>query len=485
MYNLAFVRCRQLRKVLSEKNERKVYMGIEDFLTSGNIRLDQQLKFTAEIDKMTSIIRRTSLIDRSRRENDAEHSWHIAVMAMLFEEYATEPVDVSRAVKMCVVHDLIEIYAGDTFAYDEKGNEGKADREKEAADKLFSQLPEEQGQLIRSLWEEFDAMETADAKYAACMDRLQPFLHNTLTEGYTWAESGTRRASVEKRMAIIKEFMPDVYKWLEDNINRAIAMGWLKESKKLLLFDLDGTLLRSDKTVSEKTIKAVLDVRKKGYLIGVSTSRSESNSRSFIHRLEPDIIISSGGALVSAFGRRIVIEEFTGDETAEIIAKGRDVCGDLMITVDTADESAEYYRNHIPPQDELEKSWGESIFTDFKDFRKPALKICFEIKEEEKAKELEQRLENTDFIHFTDGDWYKVTKAGITKETAIKKLCKHISVELADVTAFGDDLADIGSLKMCGTGVAMGNALPEVKAAADVTIGSNDEDGIAEYLDNL
>ena len=91
-------------------------MGIEDFLSSGNIRLDRQLKFTAEIDKMTSIFRRTSLIDKSRRENDAEHSWHIAVMSMLFEEYASEPVNVSRAVQMCVVHDLIEIYAGDTFA---------------------------------------------------------------------------------------------------------------------------------------------------------------------------------------------------------------------------------------------------------------------------------------------------------------------------------------------------------------------------------
>ena len=203
-------------------------MGIEDFLSSKNTRLDQQLKFSAEIDKMTSIIRRTSLVDRSRRENDAEHSWHIATMALLFEEYATEPVDVSRVVKMCVVHDLIEIYAGDTFAYDEKGNEDKAERENQAADKLFSQLPAEQGDMIRALWEEFDAMETADAKYAACMDRLQPFLHNTLTEGYTWIESGTKRASVEKRMAVIKEFMPEVYKWVSDNMDRAVESGWLK-----------------------------------------------------------------------------------------------------------------------------------------------------------------------------------------------------------------------------------------------------------------
>ena len=205
-------------------------MGIEDFLPSGNARLDMQLKFSAEIDKMTGIIRRTSLIDRSRRENDAEHSWHIAAMAMLFEEYAKEPVNVPRSVEMCVVHDLIEIYAGDTFAYDVKANEDKADREKEAADKLFSQLPQEQGKMIRNLWEEFDAMETPDAKYAACMDSLQPFMHNSLTEGFTWIESGTNKASVEKRMAVIKDFMPEVYKWIDANIDRAIAMGWLKES---------------------------------------------------------------------------------------------------------------------------------------------------------------------------------------------------------------------------------------------------------------
>ncbi len=203
-------------------------MAIEDFLESKNIRLDQQLRFTAEIDKMTSILRRTMLIDGSRRENDAEHSWHIAVMALFFEEYATQPVDVSRAVKMCVVHDLIEIYAGDTFAYDTAGNADKAEREAAAADKLFAQLPSEQGAEIRSLWEEFDAMQTPDSKYAACMDRLQPFLHNTLTGGHTWVESGTARPSVEKRMAIIKDFMPEVYKWVKQNLDNAVAKGWLK-----------------------------------------------------------------------------------------------------------------------------------------------------------------------------------------------------------------------------------------------------------------
>ena len=203
-------------------------MAIQDFISSSNVRLDQQLRFTAEIDKMTSVLRRTLLIDKSRRENDAEHSWHIAVMALLFSEYAVEKVDLGRAAKMCIVHDLIEIYAGDTFAYDLKANEDKKQREAAAADKLFSQLPSDQGKEIRALWEEFDAMQTPDAKYAACMDRLQPFLHNTLTDGHTWCESGTNRALVEKRMAVIKEFMPEVYKWIEKNLENAIKKGWLK-----------------------------------------------------------------------------------------------------------------------------------------------------------------------------------------------------------------------------------------------------------------
>ena len=202
-------------------------MGAEDFLESGNHRLDQQLRFSAEIDKMTGVLRRTLLLDRSRRENDAEHSWHIAVMALLFEEYAKEPADIGRVAEMCVVHDLVEIYAGDTFAYDTEGNRDKAAREAAAADRLFGSLPEEQGKRIRSLWEEFDAMETADAKYAACLDRLQPFLHNTLTDGHTWVEGGTNRAAVEKRMAVVREFMPEVYQWIDANLDRAAGKGWL------------------------------------------------------------------------------------------------------------------------------------------------------------------------------------------------------------------------------------------------------------------
>ena len=203
----------------------------KDFVSSGNLRLDTLLKFTAEIDKMTQVLRRNLLVDGSRRENDAEHSWHISVMALLFKEFAVEEVNPLRAVEMLLVHDLVEIYAGDTFAYDVDGYKTKAEREKRAADKLFSMLPDEQKEYIRKLWEEFDSRSSTDARYADCLDKLQPFLHNMLTEGHTWKATDIRtvRAQVEQRMSVLKDFMPEIHRWALSCMDYAVANGWLKE----------------------------------------------------------------------------------------------------------------------------------------------------------------------------------------------------------------------------------------------------------------
>ena len=204
-------------------------MAIEDFVPCRNEDVNKILKFTAEIDKMTSVLRRTMLIDKSRRENDAEHSWHIAVMAILFEKFAPTGTDISKAVKMCVVHDLVEIYAGDTFAYDINGNKSKAEREAKAADKLFGMLPEDVGKEIRLLWEEFDRMETLDAKYAACMDRIQPYLHNTLTDGHTWVEGKVSKTQVLERSGVIEETLPEVWDWVLKNVENGVKNGWIAD----------------------------------------------------------------------------------------------------------------------------------------------------------------------------------------------------------------------------------------------------------------
>lgn len=250
---------------------------------------------------------------------------------------------------------------------------------------------------------------------------------------------------------------------------------------KLLLFDLDGTLLRNDKTISERTLEALEKCREKGLLIGVSTSRSEKNCLTFFPKLRPDIIISSGGALLKLHDRYIHKAEFSVEETNRMIQFAREVCGgDVEITIDTLNE---HYWNYKIDPNKLDASWGKTIYTDFTDFQEQALKLCVEIFDESKAAQLADKLPNCDCVKFSDGDWYKFTKKTATKETAIINLCEKCGISVDSIIAFGDDLVDMGMLKLCGIGVAMGNALEEVKMAADVVIGSNDEDGIAEYLE--
>lgn len=252
------------------------------------------------------------------------------------------------------------------------------------------------------------------------------------------------------------------------------------ENCRLLLFDLDGTLLRSDKTISQATLNALHGCRKKGILIGVSTSRGQQNALSFIEELQPDVLIASGGALVKYNGKYIYKAEFSKEETRQMIAFAREVCGaDCEITIDTLD--SHYWNYKIDPKKQ-DHSWGDSIYTDFKDFEESSLKMCVEIFEDSQAMRLSKLLDWCDCIRFSDGYWYKFTKKTATKEHAIKELCSVCGISTEDITAFGDDYADIGMLNLCGTGIAMGNAISEVKEQADLVIGSNDEDGIAKYL---
>lgn len=192
-------------------------------------KLQQQMIFIAEVDKLKNIFRRTILTDSSRRENDAEHSWHLALMAIVLEEYAAEPVNLGRVLAMVTVHDLIEIYAGDTFAFDAAANQDKAQREEAAAEKLFGMLDQEQGNKFRQLWEEFDAMNTADSRFAASLDRIQPFMHNVLTEGHTWKLGSVTKEQVYRRMAPVKTGTPALWPWLESQVASAIEKGWIKE----------------------------------------------------------------------------------------------------------------------------------------------------------------------------------------------------------------------------------------------------------------
>lgn len=151
-------------------------------------RLEQQFQFILEIDKAKRIGRQTYCTDGVTKENDAEHGWHAALMAILLSEYANKPIDVLKTVTMLLIHDIVEIDAGDTYAYDEEGIATQAKREQQAAQRIYGLLPEEQGNHLLNLWQEFEAGETAEAKFAKVMDRVQPIMLNAATDGKAWQE---------------------------------------------------------------------------------------------------------------------------------------------------------------------------------------------------------------------------------------------------------------------------------------------------------
>ena len=162
-------------------------------------RLKQQFAFLQELDKEKFITRQTYLTDGQRRENDAEHAWHLALMAILLGEYANEPIDLLKTVTMLLIHDVVEIDAGDTYCYDTEGQKTQRQREEAAAGRLFSLLPEDQGRSLRALWEEFEAGETPEARFAHTMDNIQPTMLNAATGGKAWGERGIALSQVLNR----------------------------------------------------------------------------------------------------------------------------------------------------------------------------------------------------------------------------------------------------------------------------------------------
>ena len=192
-------------------------------------RLEQQIAFIVEIDKVKNIFRQTYLSDANRKENDAEHSWHIAIMAILLQEYMEEPVDVLRVMTMVLIHDLVEIDAGDTYAYDTEGAVTKREREVQAANRIFSMLPEDQGKYFRELWDEFEEYETADAKYAHLLDNFQPLLLNDASGGLSWREHEVKKTQIYKRNERIPETSKVIWEKMKSVIEQNILNGNVRE----------------------------------------------------------------------------------------------------------------------------------------------------------------------------------------------------------------------------------------------------------------
>lgn len=191
-------------------------------------RLKKQLDFALEIDKEKNILRQTHLSGHGRNENDAEHAWHMAIMAYLLREYSNEPVDITRVMLMCLIHDVVEIDAGDTYAYDEEGKKTQKAREEAAKERIYSLLPEDQKEELAAIFDEFEESKTPESKFAHAMDNLQPLMLNNSNDGGDWREHGVSAKQVYGRQSRTKEGSEKLYEVTDQIIKKHREKGKLK-----------------------------------------------------------------------------------------------------------------------------------------------------------------------------------------------------------------------------------------------------------------
>lgn len=197
-------------------------------------RLRRQLAFALELDKEKTVLRQTHLTNHGRRENDAEHAWHMALMAYLLREYSNAPIDIARVMLMCLLHDVVEIDAGDTYAYDEAAKESQEEREAAAAERIFGLLPPDQAAEFRALFEEFDAGESADARFARAMDNLQPLLLNDSNDGGDWKEHAVTASQVYGRQRRTELGSIELFRLTDEILQRHVAAGHIKRDRSIL-----------------------------------------------------------------------------------------------------------------------------------------------------------------------------------------------------------------------------------------------------------
>ena len=191
-------------------------------------RFKSQIEFILEVDKLKKIMRQTMLMDRSRQENSAEHSWHIALIVLVLSEYVeADNLNLLRVIKLLLTHDLVEIDAGDTYCYDESGIQDQKERETRAADRIFNILPEDQAKSFRGLWDEYEDRKTPESRFANALDRFQPLLHNYFTQGHSWRQHGIQKKQVLSRMQPVEEGAPALWDYVTSLIDDAVEKGFL------------------------------------------------------------------------------------------------------------------------------------------------------------------------------------------------------------------------------------------------------------------
>ena len=250
---------------------------------------------------------------------------------------------------------------------------------------------------------------------------------------------------------------------------------------KIFLFDLDFTLLRSDKTISDYTVSILKKAQTRGILLGFSTSRGNTSIQNYIDLIGPDIVICNAGACIYLNNKLIHTEEFTVDQTRTFFDTAYKVCGpDVEMTCDTLDK---LFWNR--KENKTEQYMPDAAFNDFKNFDQPVMKICVQTVDQSAADSIAAQVPGCAALRFSDIPWFKFAPVTATKENAIEFLSSRLGIPVSQMAAFGDDYSDIGMLKMCGKGIAVGNAIEPVKAITDEITDSCDDDGVAKWISKI
>lgn len=218
----------KFHSIVSLRSKRRIVFCLHTTILNMN-NLLKQIDFIKEIDKIKYIQRKTRLFNSERKENDAEHSWHLAMMTIVLAEHADQPIDILKVLKMVLIHDIVEIDAGDTFIYDSLKDHSNTNEELIAAKRIFGILPKAQFEEFLAIWEEFEAGQTDEAKFAKTMDRLEPLLQNTSNNGGTWAEFDVPYQKVHDKKKAIKEGSATIWNYAENLINESVEKGILKK----------------------------------------------------------------------------------------------------------------------------------------------------------------------------------------------------------------------------------------------------------------
>lgn len=453
-------------------------------------RLKKQIDFLIEIDKLKGILRQSLVLDGTRRENDTEHSWHMATSAFILREYYKKDVDMERVIKMVLIHDVVEILAGDTPAYSDYSAEEKYQKEVASAKQTFGILPDDQREEYIALWNEFEDMETDESKFANACDRFQGFIQNVTSDAHTWRKFSPKKSRILKRMRPIIEYMPEVYNgYIKDYLQKYIDLGVVEDDFpiKAVVTDMDGTFLATDKSISDENREVVAKAIDKGLEFVVASGRDSVSIKELVKDISGiKYIISLNGARVYK-NDEIIYEASIDEEVSyDILSKASEINLEYSAT---GEKNIYYSQLDLEYKNIINNpNLGLNFICDKE--KKNILKDKYQklvfYNDKEKFKVLR------DYVNEKYSDKVNIFDSGdrimdiVSKETnkgkGLRIVAEDMGIALDEIIAFGDNENDLSMLEEVIYSVAMGNSLDIVKEKVRYVGKTNNKSGVAKFL---